>query len=76
MCVGDGAVRYRARDRGRGRCVPPDESDEHVPWARNLAGLADDFGPADALEPLYLRDPDAEKNRGGHTQAMSSTSAG
>ncbi len=61
--VGDGAVLYRAEIEAAGGVVPQDESGEHVPWARNLAGLAAEFGPADALEPLYLRIPDAEKNR-------------
>ncbi len=61
--VGDGAVLYRSAIEGAGGFVPADESDEHVPWARNLAALATDFGSADALEPLYLRVPDAEKNR-------------
>ena len=61
--VGDGAVLYRAAIEAAGGVVPDDESDEHVPWARNLAGLATDFGSADTLEPLYLRVPDAEKNR-------------
>jgi len=31
-----------------------------VPHARFHAELARDFGPADAIEPLYLRLPDAE----------------
>ncbi len=61
--VGDGAVLYRGVIEAAGGVVPEDESDEHVPWARNLAGLAAEFGPADTLEPLYLRVPDAEKNR-------------
>jgi tRNA threonylcarbamoyladenosine biosynthesis protein TsaB len=59
--VGDGAVRYRPLLEAAGGAVAEDESDEHVPWARNLAGLAHDFGAADALEPLYLRAPDAER---------------
>jgi tRNA threonylcarbamoyl adenosine modification protein YeaZ len=59
--VGDGAVRYREiLERGGG--VVPEDEDVHVPWARHLASLARDFGPADRLEPVYLRVPDAEKS--------------
>jgi hypothetical protein len=58
--VGDGALRYRALIEARGGHVPPDDADLHVPWARHHAALATDFGAADALEPLYLRIPDAE----------------
>jgi tRNA threonylcarbamoyladenosine biosynthesis protein TsaB len=42
--------------------VPPDDDDRHVPRARFHAQLARDFGPADEVEPLYLRVPDAERN--------------
>ena len=41
--------------------IPPDDDARHVPRARFHAALARDFGPADAVEPLYLRVPDAEK---------------
>src|SRR5918992_709524 len=58
-CVGDGAVRYRELLERAGADVPPDTSDLHVPRARFHAQLARDFGPADAVEPLYLRAPDA-----------------
>ena len=59
--VGDGAVRYRREIEAAGGAVPPDDAPEHVPWARHHAGLARDFGPADAAEPIYLRVPDAER---------------
>jgi tRNA threonylcarbamoyladenosine biosynthesis protein TsaB len=62
-CVGDGAVRYRNVIEGAGGLVPPDEDDAHVPWARHHAALASDFGPAELVEPLYLRVPDAEISR-------------
>jgi tRNA threonylcarbamoyladenosine biosynthesis protein TsaB len=62
-CVGDGALRYRAILEDLGAVIPPDESDQHVPRARFLASLATDFGPAEAIEPLYLRLPDAERGR-------------
>jgi tRNA threonylcarbamoyladenosine biosynthesis protein TsaB len=58
--VGDGAVRYRAVVEAGGGVVPEDDSDAHVPWARHHAALATDFGPAERLEPIYLRVPDAE----------------
>ena len=61
LCVGDGAVRYRAILEKAGAEVPPDESDLHVPWARRHTSLARDFGPADRVEPIYLRLPDAER---------------
>jgi tRNA threonylcarbamoyladenosine biosynthesis protein TsaB len=60
--VGDGAVRYRDLLQSSGALVPPDESPVHVPWARHHALLADDFGPPEAAEPIYLRAPDAERN--------------
>lgn len=59
--VGDGAVRHRQLVEERGGIVPPDDSLEHVPWARRHAALARDFGPAEAAEPVYLRVPDAER---------------
>jgi tRNA threonylcarbamoyladenosine biosynthesis protein TsaB len=64
VCVGDGAVRYRAILEERGAVIPPDDSDQHVPRARFHALLARDFGPAEEIEPLYLRAPDAERRRG------------
>jgi tRNA threonylcarbamoyladenosine biosynthesis protein TsaB len=59
-CVGDGAVRYRAQLEAAGAIVPPDDSEMHVPQARFHAQLARDFGPADLVEPVYVRAPDAE----------------
>jgi tRNA threonylcarbamoyladenosine biosynthesis protein TsaB len=63
VCVGDGAVRYRAVLEKRGASVPPDDDERHLPRARFHVQLARDFGPADAVEPLYLRLPDAERSR-------------
>ena len=60
-CVGDGAVRYRDDLAGRGAVVPPDDAEVHVPWARHHAALAREFGAGEALEPIYLREPDAER---------------
>jgi tRNA threonylcarbamoyladenosine biosynthesis protein TsaB len=61
LYVGDGAVRYRESIEAAGGEVPPDGDPRHIPWARHLAALATDFGPADAAEPIYLRLPDAER---------------
>ena len=60
-CVGDGAVRYRAVLEAAGAEVPPAESELHVPRAHLHAALARDFRPAEAVEPIYLRVPDAER---------------
>ncbi len=59
--VGDGAVRYRAEIEAAGGVVPPDGDERHVPWARHHAELAGDAGPAELVEPVYLRLPDAAK---------------
>ncbi|HEY6016429.1 MAG TPA: tRNA (adenosine(37)-N6)-threonylcarbamoyltransferase complex dimerization subunit type 1 TsaB [Gaiellaceae bacterium] len=61
LCVGDGAVRYRDLLEARGAEIPPDDDERHVPRARHHAALARDFGPAEAVEPIYLRVPDAER---------------
>ena len=58
VCVGDGAVRYRDRLAAE---IPPDDDERHVPRARFHAALARDYGPAESVEPLYLRVPDVEK---------------
>ena len=41
--------------------MPPDDSELHLPRARFHAALAREFGPAELVEPLYLRLPDAEQ---------------
>jgi tRNA threonylcarbamoyladenosine biosynthesis protein TsaB len=61
VCVGDGALRYRAVLEERGARVPPDDDECHLPRARFHVELASEFGPAELVEPLYLRAPDAEK---------------
>jgi len=63
VCVGDGALRYRAVLESKGAEIPPDDDERHVPRARFHAALASDFGPAQEVEPLYLRVPDAEKSQ-------------
>jgi len=62
-CVGSGAVRYRSLLEAAGAVVPPDADERHLPRARFHALLARDFGPAEAVEPLYLRIPDADRTR-------------
>jgi tRNA threonylcarbamoyladenosine biosynthesis protein TsaB len=62
VCVGDGALRYRALLEDKGALVPPHGDDRHLPRARFHAALARDFGPVEEIEPLYLRVPDAEKS--------------
>jgi tRNA threonylcarbamoyladenosine biosynthesis protein TsaB len=60
LCIGDGAVRYRDLLEANGAEVPPDDDERHLPRARFHAQLAHDFGDVSAIEPLYLRVPDAE----------------
>lgn len=60
VCVGDGAIRYRAVFEENGAVVPPDDDERHRPCARFHAQLAGELGPVDAIEPLYLRAPDAK----------------
>ena len=63
VCVGNGAVRYRSVLEAAGVEVPPDSDERHLPRARFHAELAHDFGPPEAVEPLYLRIPDADRTR-------------
>jgi tRNA threonylcarbamoyladenosine biosynthesis protein TsaB len=59
--VGDGAVRYRAQLEALGAVIPPDDDPRHLPRARFHAVLARDFGPPDAVVPVYVRLPDVDK---------------
>jgi tRNA threonylcarbamoyladenosine biosynthesis protein TsaB len=59
VCVGSGAVRYRATLERKNAVVPDDDDPRHVPHARIHATLAKDFGPAESLLPIYVREPDA-----------------
>jgi tRNA threonylcarbamoyladenosine biosynthesis protein TsaB len=61
LLVGDGALRHRAALEEAGAEVPPRESELHLPRARFHALLAKDYRPADLLEPVYVRPPDAVK---------------
>jgi tRNA threonylcarbamoyl adenosine modification protein YeaZ len=61
VCVGSGAVRYRATLERKGAVVPEDEDDRHVPLARHHAALARGFGAAEDVLPVYVRAPDVEQ---------------
>jgi tRNA threonylcarbamoyladenosine biosynthesis protein TsaB len=60
VCVGNGAVRYRAVLEARGAIVPPDDDEVHLPRAWLHASLARDYGAADDVVPIYVRKPDVE----------------
>src|SRR5690242_3385042 len=62
VLVGDGALRYRAVFEEKGAVVPDDADERHLPRARFHVALAGELGAVDAIEPLYLRVPDAERN--------------
>jgi len=64
LCVGSGAVRYRGVLEALGAAIPPDTDERHIPRARFHAALAGKFVPAEQVEPLYLRVPDADKTPG------------
>lgn len=63
VCIGNGAVRYRSTLERMGAVVPPDNDDVHLPHARLHARLATEFRPADVLDPVYVRMPDAKEPR-------------
>jgi tRNA threonylcarbamoyl adenosine modification protein YeaZ len=60
LCIGNGALRYRAAFERKGAVVPPDDDPVHLPHARLHAALAGEPGDADALLPTYVRAPDAK----------------
>ena len=62
VCVGDGALRYAAALVGRGLVVPSAGDERHRVRARFHAQLGQEFCPADAIEPLYVRVPDADRS--------------
>ncbi len=61
LCLGDGAVRHRSILEANGGLVQPDGDPRPLPRAVLHASLATAFGPVDALEPIYVRAPDAER---------------
>jgi tRNA threonylcarbamoyladenosine biosynthesis protein TsaB len=60
VCIGSGAIRYRTTLERMGAVIPPDDDERHIPHARLHASLATGFGRVDAIEPIYVRVPDAE----------------
>lgn len=60
-CIGDGAIHYREHLERSGAFVPPNDSELHVPRARFHVRLAQDFGAAEHVEPIYVRAPDADR---------------
>jgi hypothetical protein len=54
-------VRYRSVLEAAGAEIPPDGDERHLPRARFHALLARRFVPAEQVEPLYLRVPDADR---------------
>lgn len=60
VCIGSGAVRYRSTLERAGARVPEEGHELHVPHARLHASLVVEFGPADAIQPIYVRAPDAK----------------
>ena len=63
VCVGDGALRYRDVLEAAGVVVAPEGSELHRPQARLHATLATGFGPAELVEPVYVRAPDVDLAR-------------
>jgi tRNA threonylcarbamoyladenosine biosynthesis protein TsaB len=61
--VGDGALRYRTLFEAAGAEVPPDGDPSHRPSAALLVAHAGAWGDAEAIEPVYLRPPDATPSR-------------
>ena len=60
LCIGSGAVRYRATLERRGAVVPQDGDPLHLPRASLHAALTRDFGSAERVLPIYVRAPDAK----------------
>jgi tRNA threonylcarbamoyladenosine biosynthesis protein TsaB len=63
VLVGDGAVRYRETFEAAGATVLPDDDPAHLPDPLLLLERAGTFGPAELVEPLYVREPDAKPSR-------------
>ena len=63
LCLGSGAVRYRATLERMGAEIPDDGDGRHLPRAALHAALAGELGPVDDIEPVYVRLPDAELPR-------------
>ena len=62
LAAGSGALRFRAELEAAGVEVLPDSSEAHRVAARHVCRLAADgpSAPPEAIQPIYLRPPDAE----------------
>jgi tRNA threonylcarbamoyladenosine biosynthesis protein TsaB len=62
IAFGDGSVRFRQTFEAAGAEVPGDGNDAHRLAARHVCALAEGGGATrlEAVEPIYLRPPDAE----------------
>lgn len=63
LCVGDGAIAYRAELEARGAEIPDERDSRHRVQPACLAQIARAYGEPSLLEPVYLRVPDAERTR-------------
>ena len=61
VCVGDGARRYRDALVAAGAVVPADDDPRHLALASRHVTIAGPFGRADAIQPIYVRAPDADR---------------
>lgn len=71
LAGGPGAVRFQAKLARRGADVPDDSDPVHRVAARHLCALAAVADTDGALEPIYLRPPDAERWRDRDTSQRS-----
>ena len=53
-------VRYRELFESAGAEVPPDDDERHLPRARFHVELAGEYGPAELVEPIYVRAPNIQ----------------
>jgi tRNA threonylcarbamoyladenosine biosynthesis protein TsaB len=62
LAAGSGALRFRSELEAAGAEVLPDSDSAHRVWARHVCRLAEGGTPSppEAIQPIYLRPPDAE----------------
>jgi tRNA threonylcarbamoyladenosine biosynthesis protein TsaB len=62
LAAGSGALRFRRELEAAGAEVLADADSAHRVWARHVCRLAEDGvpSPPEAIQPIYLRPPDAE----------------
>jgi tRNA threonylcarbamoyladenosine biosynthesis protein TsaB len=62
LAAGSGALRFRRELEAAGAEVLPDADSAHRVWARHVCRLAENEAPSppDAIQPIYLRPPDAQ----------------